>query len=202
MKRTVRVTGSGVATAVPDVATVRFAVAAEAPDVSVALRRLAESVAAVGAALRAAAVADRDIQTTSLSVYPSYDPEGRNVVGYRAQHQVRADVRQLGELGGVISAAVEVGDNHVTIDSVGLGLADTETLESQAREAAVADARRRAAELAGHAGAQLGSVVAVAEVTSVGGQPRGFKLAADTGVMIEPGEQTVAVSVEVTFALD
>ena len=62
--------------------------------------------------------------------------------GFRAQHGLGIRVRKLDDLGTVINGLVAVGDNQVTIDSVGLGLADTSRLESQAREAAFADARR------------------------------------------------------------
>lgn len=203
MERTISVTGTGVAVAAPDLATVRLAAGAEAADVSGALAGLAEVVAAVGAAIRAASVADRDIRTSALSVYPSYDTDGRSVVGFRAQHQVSVTVRNLDDLGAVVSAAVEAGQDRVTIDSVGLGIADTMALESRAREAAVADARRKATELATQADAGLGPIVAMAESTAAGVQPRAFKLAAaDVGGMpIEAGEESVSVSVEVTFAL-
>lgn len=204
MERTVVVTGSGMSGAPPDLATVRFAVAADAPDVSAALKRLGELVSGLGAAVRAASVADRDIQTSSLSVFPSYDEQGRQVVGYRAQHSVTVKVRRLDDLSAVVGAGVDAGSNQVTIDSIGLGLADPTAVESEAREAAVADARRKGAELAGHAGARLGSVLALSEVGIGAVQPRAFKLAAaDVGGMpIEVGEETVTISVEVTFALD
>lgn len=203
MERTVVVTGSGMATAPPDVATVRFAVGVEATDVSTALDRLGGLVTDVATALRAASLEDRDLRTSALAVYPSYDNDGRAVTGFRAQHQVSATVRRLDDLSAVISAAVAAGDNQVTIDSVSLGLADASAVESRAREAAVADARRKAAELAGHADASLGAVLAVVEAAAAGIQPRAYKLAAADagGVPIETGEESVTVHVEVTFAL-
>jgi len=196
------VTGSGIATAPPDSAVVRLAVADEADDVSAALAQVGELASAVSARLRDRNVADRDIKTSSLSVFPRYDKDGQQTSGFRAQHQLTVRVRDLAEVGAVISAGIVAGENRVTLDSVNLSLAETTLLETQAREAAVADARRKASELAMLAEAQLGAVLAIAEVPSSGVEPRAFKMAmADVGGSIEAGEEAVRVTLEVTFVL-
>ena len=200
--RRVVVTGTGIAAAVPDSASVRLLASIEADDVSAALTQVGEVISAVGLSVRAIGVEDRDIKSAGLSVYPRYDKDGQQTNGFQAQHQVSVRVRDLTKVGAVISAGVDAGDDRVTIDSVSLGVADATAARSQAREAAFADARRSAAELARHANAELTSVVTIAEVASGGGvEPRAFKLAADASLPIEAGEEAVVVSLEVTFAL-
>jgi len=203
MKRRVVVTGSGIAAAPPDSAVVRLSVAAESDDVSAALAQVSELATGVGERLRGRKIGDRDMKTSSLSVFPRYDKDGQQARGFRAQHQLTVRVRDLSEVGAVISAGIVPGENRVTLDSVSLSLAETATLETQARTAAFADARRRASELADLADRQIGPVVAVAEVAMGGGfEPRAFKMAtADVGGSIEAGEESVSVTLEVTFEL-
>ncbi|MGG2305128.1 SIMPL domain-containing protein, partial [Salmonella enterica] len=69
------------------------------------------------AALKAAGIADRDIQTSNLSISPRYADTNSSalppVVGYEASNQVEVKQRKVAEFGKVIDALVAAGANQV-----------------------------------------------------------------------------------------
>ena len=200
----VEVTGSGAATAVPDVVVLDVRVQAEAPDVASAL---SDAASRVEGALRAAAdhgVAERDRRTRGMGVNPRWDHEGRGVVGYTAHHSLRLTVRERDRVGDLVSAMAGSAGDAFGLDAVTLEVADPEPLLVRAREAAFEDARARAEQYASLAGRPLGPVLRVRE----GGTfeppvPRFAKAALDVaGTMpVEAGESTVTASVTVRFGL-
>ncbi len=200
----VEVTGSGSASAVPDVVLVDARVQSEAPDVATALR---EAASRVTGALQAAAdhgVAERDRQTRGMGVNPRWDHEGQGVVGYTAHHAVRLVVRDRDRVGDLIGAMAGAAGDAFALDAVTLEVADPAPLLVRAREAAFEDARARAEQLADLAGRPLGPVL---RVTEGGGSeppsPRFAKTATDSaaGMPVEAGESTVTASVTVRFGL-
>ena len=71
-----------------------------------------------------------------------------------------------------------------------------------ARRDAFAEARLKAATLAGEAGASLGRVLRIAESSATPGPvPYEMRAMADTATPVEPGKQEVQASVTVTFSL-
>lgn len=200
----VEVTGSGAATAVPDVVVLDTRVQAEAPDVATALAQAASRVAA---ALQAAAdhgVADRDRRTSGMGVNPRWDREGQRVVGYTAHHAVRLVIRDRERVGDVIGAMAGAAGDAFGLDAVTLEVADPAPLLVRARGAAFEDARSRADQYASLAGRPLGPVL---RVTEGGGYapptPRFAKAAMDLagGMPVEAGESTMTASVTVRFGL-
>src|SRR3712207_3852665 len=81
------VVATGEVTRVPDVARITAGVVTVAPPATAALAQNATQMAAVRSALKRAGIADRDIQTSSINLYPDYrqDAQGSNpqIVGYR-----------------------------------------------------------------------------------------------------------------------
>lgn len=203
MDRVIEVVGRGAAAAPADCARVLLSAVAEHEDVSSALGLVGQIVAELGASLRAHGVEARDIAAQNVNVSGEYGPDGRPTGRQVAQYALTVTVRDLDQVGAVIGAAVGRADNRVRLDSLTLGIADTRPLEAQARDAAFADARERAAALAALAGAGLGAVVSVREGTSSGGgASRIHKLdAAMASLPVETGEQSVDVALIVTFAL-
>ncbi|WP_392544960.1 SIMPL domain-containing protein [Oryzobacter telluris] len=200
----VEVTGSGAASAVPDVVVLDTRVQAEAPDVATALAQAASRVAA---ALQAAAdhgIADRDRRTRGMGVNPRWDREGQRVVGYTAHHAVRLVVRDRDRVGDVIGAMAGAAGDAFGLDAVTLEVADPAPLLVRAREAAFEDARSRAEQYASLADRPLGPVL---RVTEGGGfeppTPRFAKAAMDVGggMPVEAGESTVTATVTVRFGL-
>lgn len=202
MTEHIDVTGSGRASAPPDVVRVSAGVRCEAPDVSAALSDAAGRAAALAQAARDHGVDPRDLRTTSSGVQPRYDRDGTSVVGYSAQQGLAVTVRDPALVGALVDAFAGAAGNALTIDSVGTDLSDPAPLLAAAREAAFADARAKAEQYAALAGRGLGKVVRVGDVVEGGAQPRFARMAAGAGASsLELGENTVTASVAVRWEL-
>jgi uncharacterized protein YggE len=117
---------------------------------------------------------------------------------------VSVKVRDLTKVGPVIDTAVAAGANQV--NGISFSVADPAAAASQAREAAIADAKARATELANAAGVALGAATMITEVSAPGPIPFDYRMAApaadQAGTPILPGTTEVQVDVEVTYAID
>lgn len=195
-------TGRGRASGVPDVVRIQAGVRCDADDVSGALADAGQRASAVARAARDHGVDSRDLRTTSTGVQPRYDKDGTAVVGYTAYQTLSVTIRDRDLVGSLVEAFAGAAGNALTLDNVGLDLADPEPLLAAAREAAFADARVKAEQYAALAGRGLGKVVHLSDVVEGGPQPRFAKMAlgaADTSV--EAGEHTVTATVAVRWEL-
>lgn len=195
----ITVVGTGSARAVPDVAEWSFGVQTSGESAAAALDANSTAMEAVVAALREAGVAQDDLATEQVSVYPRTGPDGTAVAGYDAANSVRATIRDLGRSGAVVDAAVAAGANQVYGPT--LTLSDAETQYRAAMEAAFDDARTRAEAIAEQAGLELGAPVAIVESGGGGGPvyERVADEAAAADVAVQPGTQDVAATLTVTF---
>ena len=161
----ITVTGEGRVDAAPDMATITLGVTSQGTTAATAMAANSDALAQVLANLKAAGIADRDLQTTGLALNPNWqsDDNGSNprIVGYVASNMLTVRVRALTGLGAALDAAVKDGAN--TVDGLSFGLADPEPVLDEARKRAVADATHRALLLTEAAGVSLGAVVAISE---------------------------------------
>ena len=202
------VTGTGEASARPDVAVIAAGVVVQADTASAALAENTRAMNAVLEQLRAAGIAQEDVQTAQFSVTPLYestqpDPqrtEPPGIVGYQVSNQVTARVRDIDRLGATLDALVRAGAN--SIDGLHFEVADPEQLLGEARDAAVADALAKARRYASAAGVQLGAILALEEGGAYG-PPRPMMRveAMAESVPIAPGQTEMSASVTMTFAL-
>jgi uncharacterized protein YggE len=157
--RTITVSGTGLITMTPDIAYIYIGVRSQDASASVATTDNNTRALAVIEAIKAAGVAEKDIQTTNFSIYPQqqYDNNG-NMTGivYVVENTVYVTVRDLVKLGSLLDASVRAGAN--SINSISFDLADKTAALSQARSAAVAEARKQADELTNATGVTLGAV--------------------------------------------
>ena len=196
-------TGRGQASGVPDVVRISTGVRCEADDVAGALADAGQRAAAIAQAARDHGVSDRDLKTTSTGVQPRYDKEGRQVTGYTAYQSLSVTVRDRAPIGSLVEAFAGAAGNALTIDNIGLDLADPGPLLAAAREAAFADARTKAEQYAALAGRGLGKVERLSDVVDNGPQPRFAKMAlASTDTAVEAGEHTVTATVVVRWELN
>ena len=162
---TITVTGSATINVVPDMATVSLGVTTTGDTAGAAMATNNEAVSAAIARLIAAKVADRDMQTSSLSVNPNWVTNaagtGQEVKGYIASNQLTVQVRSLEATGSILDAAITDGAN--TLNGLTFGLQDQRPVEDQARKEAVADALARAKLYAEAAGEKLGPIVSISE---------------------------------------
>ena len=205
-RRIVQVTGSGKASATPDVVRLALGVSCDGDDVSSALRQVGERVQAIGAAARSQDVRPADISSTGAGVHPRYDRDGQRVVGYQAFHRLGVVVRDVDRVGAVVDAVAGVAGNSLSVDSIQLDLSDVSALQDEARSMAFLDARAKAGQYAALSDASLGEVLSVIEGAVAGGGPRPMMrmamAAADSAMPVEAGEQTVTAAVTVTWVLD
>ena len=79
------------ATRIPDVATISTGVVTQAVDANAAMRANAVQMDKVMAAIRAAGIAERDIQTSGINLNPQYkyvENQPPSIVGYQASNNV------------------------------------------------------------------------------------------------------------------
>jgi uncharacterized protein len=201
----VTVTGSGTVTGTPDQLTLDMGVQVNGGTVDSALQQANQDVRLVTSALRGAGVAAADIQTSGLSIEPTYASGSPDPDGYAVSESLTATLVHLAAAGTQIEAAVRAGGNAVTVDDVSLNLADSSGLLAAARTRAVADARVKAAQYARAAGRALGPVISITDQSQASTPPVPEFAPAAAGkaasVPISPGSAQVSVSVTVVYAL-
>ena len=194
---TVTTTGHGVVTVVPDEASVSAGVHTQAESAAAALAQNAKLMSSVIAALKAAG--GSNLQTQQVSLYPQTNDQNQ-VTGYVADNSVSAKAKIAGA-GALIDAAVAAGANNVSGPT--LDVSDRDARYRDALGKAVADARAKAAALAGAGGFGVGPVSSVTEQTAAAPAPVYEAVAAgkSAATPIEPGTQDVTADVTVTFRI-
>jgi uncharacterized protein YggE len=182
---------------VPNRAGLSVGVSSDASTARAALAANAGKASDVIEALRAAGVAKDDLQTTDVTVSPRWDDRGRQH-GFTAHSSVQVEVASVSRAGAIIDAAVAAGATETSGPS--FDRSDRSQLYRNALKAAFADARGKAATLAGEAGASVGAVQRIEESPGVQAMPL-FSAAKDSATPVEPGTTEVQATVTVTFSL-
>jgi len=208
-ERTITVVGRGRVSLVPDVAKISVGAEVRASSVSEAKDSVDRQMAAITVALAEMGIAEKDIQTAQYSIFYEQEPyqpiaregggatESRGV--YRVSSILDVTVRDVEKAGEVLDGVVAAGANQVW--GVSFTVSDDQKWQSEARTKAMADARSRASELAGLAGADLGQVLSVSEVIG-GGVIAYADRAMGGGGGVAPGELEMNTQVQVTFTLE
>lgn len=185
----------------PDTAFLYAGVESQQATASAAQSDLASKAAKLIARVKALGVADKDLNTSGYAVSPTYAPNGQVVTGYRASEQLQITWHDVSSVGKALDAIVQEGG--ATNVGASFGLADPKVAQAEARNLAIADARSRAQAMASAAGVRLGAVIRVSDLTSSGLPSARFDVgaAAPAATQLPVGELTVAVTVEVDFAI-
>lgn len=213
----ITVTGEGEVLAKPDIGQFSFAVFAEGEDADEAQSKSAESVNAILAYLEEEGVAEKDIKTDNYSLNPKYRyeeqvcpadsicPPGERVMdGFAVNQTVMVRVRDLEKAGSLISGVGERGATNVS--SLSFTIDDTDALQAEAREKAVADAKENAKVLADALGVRIVRMNGYQEEEG-GYYPREYRLGGafmaegmDMAVAEMPvGENTITSRVSITY---
>jgi uncharacterized protein YggE len=207
-QESVSVSGVGVVTAVSDVAVVRLGVENIEDTAGDAMRVNSEQTQAIIAALKDIGILEQDMRTEALQLHPRYehlrDEQGRqtqHLVGYRASNILSARLPDLARAGEAIDATISAGANR--IDNITFEITDPAAAVSAARDAAWADARRQAEQLASLAGAKLGFVQHISTNQQA---PRPVQevtkaRALTQSVPLQGGQQEMSVQIDVTWSL-
>jgi uncharacterized protein YggE len=207
--RTLTVNGSGRVYLTPDIAYVTIGVHTEADTATEAMSQNNEQTQAVIAAIKSAGVADKDIQTSNFSIYPQqqYDEQGKltGEIRYSVDNSVMVTVRDINAIGELLDTVVQAGANNIS--GIQFDVDNKTAALTSARQAAVADARTKAQELAEAAGVELGEIQTISEYTSGGPVPmydmRAGAPAAEmaASVPVQPGQLLVTLEVNVAFGI-
>jgi uncharacterized protein len=202
------VSGEGKVNVTPDLAQVRSGVTTNAKNVKEAVESNSRIMAAIITALTESGIAQKDIQTAQFSIQPVYSSQDQHseskLTAYRVSNQVIAKIRHIDKLGDVLERLATAGATDVW--NIDFMVSDPSKALDEAREAAIADARRKAEVFARAAGVTLGRVVtieeegAAAEPLSMRNRPMAAARDA-AAVPIASGENTVRAVVAVGFDL-
>lgn len=209
------VNAEGSTTRTPDMASYSAGVTTQGKTASEAMGANSQAMARVISALKKAGVADKDIQTTNLSLNPVYaepkrQPDGsfsgepREIVGYQATNTVNVRQRKLEDTGKVIDALVTAGANQV--NGPDFTLSQPEAAQDEARTDAIKTARARADLYARAAGLRVVRIVSISESGGYSPMPVMYarKASMDMAAAAPPvaaGELQMSVNVTVQFEL-
>ena len=155
-------------------------------------------------ALKGAGIDEKDYQTSRLSLQPQYSVAKQSspatVIGYRASNRVNIRLRDITTLANVIDTMVGAGATE--IGGINFMVSQSSKLLDDAREQAIADARRKAEIYAKAAGVALGLPLSISEGGAF--QPvfrARMAVPVAASAPVAQGEETLSVSVSVTWAI-
>ncbi|WP_082358886.1 SIMPL domain-containing protein [Bosea sp. AAP35] len=206
----ISVTGEGEVSVAPDMAILNLSVLREAETAREAVAAGSEAMKQVLAALKAAGIAERDLQTAGLSLQPRYTqpgpqakPQAPKISGYSASQGLTVRIRDLAAVGAILDKTIALGVNQG--GDISFVNDDMKPSLTEARKRAVADATQRARTLAEAAGVTLGRILSIEEQSlRPGPVPMGKMMraaAAESFVPVERGENNYRVSVDLVFEI-
>jgi uncharacterized protein YggE len=201
---TISVSASGKVSQVPDIARVSLGVNITKSTVKAARSAAATRMTDIIAAVKALGVADADIQTVGLDLYPQYaNGSSTKIVGYTIGNQVQITVRDLDKADEVVDRAMAKG--ATTMNSISFDIADPAKALNDARVTAIAAAQASAAAMASAGHVTLGKIVSITDTSPTAPIPYAgaFRaMAADAATPIQAGSQDVSATVTVVFAIE
>lgn len=210
--RTISVSGTGRVTAAPDTASVMFGIESRNEALALAQDEVTRNAEALTAMLLENGIAQDDILTASYDVFPvnEYDRNG-NFVGvdhYQVTLTIAVTVRDLEQVGTLLDQGVTAGATFV--GGISFYVADPGPYMSQAREAAVTDARTKADQYAQLSGAIITGVFSINETSAPMPAVQEFAMqdaaaASDEvarSVPVSPGTTEIVVMIEVVYTID
>jgi uncharacterized protein YggE len=182
------VNGEGRVTVAPDIATLSLGITAQAPKVADAQSKATSAMDKVMAALTAAGIDKKDIQTQFYNITQviNYDRAGSSssgmavapglpmpitppptptptITGYQISNMITVKVRAIDKTGAIIDAVAAAGGDLIRVNSVYFSIDQPDKYYTQARTLAVNDAKAKAQSLASLAGVNLGKATFVSE---------------------------------------
>lgn len=210
-QRRIEVTGKSEIRVAPDMAFLQLDVVTENKDAALARREADAITAKALGALRAAGLADADIDTTGLSIAPQYrwlkDERTQELTGYRVSRSIAVRLLELESLGELVTKLSDTGINRT--QSPRLGLQDEESVYRGVLAAAAENARERASVIASSLGEELGPVMSVSTQRESAPRPmlaERAMMAADSapassGESYSAGYLSYAVTINAAFSL-
>lgn len=200
----ITVGGTGETRVVPDTVFVNLGIEFSAPRAADARLSAADAAHRLTDSLRAAGVADRDIQTAHISLQAQYDYGNgtQTLRGYTAASTLSLTLRDISASGAIIDSALDAAGDAGRLNNLRFGFSNPAAAYAEARRAAVHDAFERAGTLAEAARLRLGPVVSIVELSGANApSPKRLMAERASATPIEPGESTLTVSLVVQFSI-
>ena len=205
----ISVTGEATVSVPPDLAEIDGGVISTAKNARDASDANNGAMGKVLLALKGSGIDEKDYQTSRLSLQPQYAPSQAGqpsqpvIVGYRASNRVTIRLRDVTKVASVIDTLVGAGAND--IGGVNFMISQASKLLDEAREQAVADARRKAEIYAKAGGVALGAPLRISEDGSSSSRRYrsgvAYDMAPRSPAPIAQGEETLQVTVSVSWAI-
>ena len=201
------ISAAGEVSRVPDVAIISTGVVTRAATATAAIQQNANQMDRVRAALKRAGIADKDIQTSSLSLNPDYNYQQNQppkLTGYQASNTLSVRFRNIADTGKILDALVSEGANQIS--GPNLTIDKPEAALDEARVKAIAAGRARADTYARALGMRVVRLLSVSESGGYAVPPPAppvmyARAERDSSTSIDPGEQRLQVSVSMSFEL-
>jgi uncharacterized protein YggE len=201
----ISVTGEANVSVAPDQAQIDGGVTSDAKTAREASDANNAAMGKVLLALKGAGIDEKDYQTSRLSLQPQFATpskvtERAGIVSFRASNRITVRIRDVTKVANVIDVLVGAGANE--IGGINFTVTQASKHLDEAREKAIADARRKAEIYAKAAGVTLGEPISISEEGAPSPVFRG-KMAAPmaAGAPVAQGEETLSVTVSVTWAI-
>jgi len=202
----ISVTGEANVSVPPDLAQIDGGVTSDAKTAREASDANNAAMGKVLLALKGAGIDEKDYQTSRLSLQPQFATSSKTseraagIVGFRASNRVTVRIRDVTKVANVIDVLVSAGAND--IGGIHFTVTQASKLLDEAREQAIADARRKAQIYAKAAGVTLGEPLSISEEGAPTPMFRG-KVAGGmvASAPVAQGEETLSVSVSVSWAI-
>jgi uncharacterized protein len=203
------ISATGEVTRVPDLAIISAGVQTLQPTATGAIEENATRMERVRAALKRAGIADKDIQTSSISLNPEYrcvENQPPRLTGYRATNTVNVKFRELKRTGAILDALVAEGSNQINGPS--LTIDKPEAAYDEARVKAIAAGQARAELYARALGKRVVRLLSVSEGGGFHVPPpmpyardMAMQVSAVSKTEIDPGTQELQVTLAMSFEL-
>ena len=208
------VNGTGEITVTPDIATLSLGIVAQEESVALAQTKASESMTKVMEALTDSGIAEKDIQTGYFSINQRtrWDDQKQTevVTGYQVTNMVTIKIRDTAKVGSIIDSVVRAGGDLVRMRDINFSVEDSTNYYEEARKKAMANAKRKAEQLADLAGLNLGKPTYIAEgsqYTPVYNSNRGMDMVmsapvaeAMTVAPISAGEIKITLNIQVAYS--
>jgi uncharacterized protein YggE len=202
---TISVNGEASVSVSPDLAQVEGGVTSEAKTAREASDANNAAMGKVLLALKGAGIEEKDYQTSRLSLQPQFATSSKvserpGIVSFRASNRVTVRIRDVAKVANIIDVLVGAGANE--IGGINFTVTQASKHLDEAREKAIADARRKAEIYAKAAGVTLGEPISISEEGAPVPVFRG-KVASPmaAGAPVAQGEETLSVTVSVSWAI-
>jgi len=212
---TITVSGEGMATAIPDTATISFGGTVTANTVADAESQLTKTINNALNVVKQNGVASSDITTSSYNVSPHYTPPtcppgvfcantSSTASGYDVSETVTVKVHDTSKVSAILGGLARANVTNVTGPDYTVG--DPKAVQSQARGLAIQDAQKQAQVLASQLGVHLGKVVSFSDNSTGGPRPMAAEATLSASSAPNPsvpvGSNQYSDDVSITYAIN